>query len=312
MKIGILEPLNFSAKAINALEKIGEVLSYDNKGLEKFLPELDAVFIRVYWYIDQDFLQQAKNLKYICSPTTGHSHIDEDLLTKSGIQLISLRDERLFLNSIRATPEHTLGLTLAMLRNYTGAFLSVGKYGWSNRDHYIGEEIFAKKIGIIGLGRIGYLVSTMFEMMGAQINYVDIKKVPSKECWNKKDSIDEVIVSSDIILITSSYINGQDPIITKDHINLLGGKYLVNTARGELIDEEYLIQAIKKELIRGFAADVISGGAKNKNLSIWKKLCKSRNVIITPHIGGVTVESIEKTELFIVNKFMKALNNANK
>ena len=100
--------------------------------------------------------------------------------------------------------------------------------------------------------------------------------------------------------------------MNKKEINLLVGKYLINTARGELINEKYLLEFITKNVICGIALDVIKNENSNNNLKIWKRLSKKNNIFITPHIGGATKVSMEKTEIHIANKLKLALAKKNK
>lgn len=312
MRIGILENNNFSKKALMELKQIGNVYLYDGKNLKNFLEKLDVLFIRVNYKINKDFLNQAKNLKYICSPTTGHSHIDETSISESNIKLLSLRGETRFLRSVRATPEHTIGIILALIRKYHFAFKSLQKHGWGQRDLYLGEELFNRSVGIIGLGRVGYRVASILEEFGAIINFFDISKVRSKKSWILRKDIQDLINHSSVVLLLASFKNGQKPIIDKTNINLLNNKYFINTARGELIDEKLIIKLILANKLKGFATDVISDGTNNLYLNDWKSIVKNKNVIITPHIGGVTQESLEKTELFMVKKLKRNIQNANK
>ena len=140
MKIGILEPLNFSKEALYMLSKIGEVDIFTGKNLDNFIEEKEILFIRLNFNLNKEFLKKAKNLKIICSPTTGNNHIDMQFLKKNNIKLIFLKGQKKFLKNIVATPEHTLGLIISLLRNYKNAFLSVTNKSW-NRDVYIGDEI---------------------------------------------------------------------------------------------------------------------------------------------------------------------------
>ena len=139
MQIGLLEPDNFSPTARQALLRLGPVEAWNGVGLADFLTNTEALFVRLGYKIDHAFLDKAPKLRWLCSPTTGHTHIDEAALRERGISLLSLRGERAFLESIRATPEHTFGLILGLLRKYRAAFLETLAGDW-DRDRYRGEE----------------------------------------------------------------------------------------------------------------------------------------------------------------------------
>ena len=246
MQIGILEGDSFSVNAINTLQKLGRVDIYNGNDLDQFLSDKEAIFIRLAYKIKKNFLDKAPRLRYLCSPTTGHNHIDTQILDERVIKLISLRGEQSFLANIRATPEHTLGLMIALLRNYKLAFRSTARSNW-DRDPYRGQELFKNSVGLIGYGRVGQVLAKYLDTMGASTYYYDPKSpVDYGAAINCKD-IDEVIQKSDVIVVCASYFENQKPIITKKHLDKMTGKYLINTARGELIDEKSLIQLTGKD-----------------------------------------------------------------
>lgn len=141
MQIGILEPKDFSKKALSALSNIGSVELFSGLELGNFLVNKKVLFIRLSYFVDKNFLDKAKSLKYICTPTTGLNHIDLNECKKNNIKIISLRGEYKFLSNIRATPEHTFGLVLSLLRNYKKSFLSKHNQAW-DREKYKGFELY--------------------------------------------------------------------------------------------------------------------------------------------------------------------------
>lgn len=306
-KIGILEPDNFSPKAISKLEQIGEVTTYQGDGskedIKAFITNKNALFIRLKYQIDQELVEGAVGLKYICSPTTGLNHIS---ITSPDIKIVSLKGEYGFLETIRATPEHVFGLTLALLRNYATAFIKSEHQEW-NRDVYRGYELFGAKIGIIGLGRIGRLLVRYFTAFDANVGYYDIMpkdNVPEDIiCY---DSIEELINNSEIVILEANYTPENDKMITADLLRMMKGKYFINAARGELVDEQALLEMIKDNYFKGVAVDTFANEAKGGNLEIeFIKLTEGRNLIVTPHIGGATYTSMMRTEEFVAEKTIK-------
>ena len=307
-KIGILEPNYFSEQAIKILREVGSVWLFDGKNINPFLQDKEVIFVRLKYYIDNSFLDNAPLLKYICSPTTGLTHLDLDEVKKKDIKIISLKGESEFLYKIRATPEHLFGLTLALLRNYKRCFLNKENRMW-DRYNYIGGELFNNKIGIIGFGRVGKILAKYFECFGTDVYFYDSNKEINEEFSARRiNSIEELISSVNIILLCASYEN--ERIISRHHIDMLEGKFFINGARGELIDEDYLIKKIKSNSLKGAAIDVISDESKSKNnLNKFLELVKGRNFILTPHIAGATFESLEKTEEFVALKLIEALHS---
>jgi D-3-phosphoglycerate dehydrogenase len=311
MQIGILEHNNFSSEAISILKKIGSVNLFnpEKQNLNKFLADKEIIFVRLNYMLNEDVLNVAPKLKYICSPTTGLNHIDTPFCKKRNIKIVSLKGEKAFLRNIRATPEHTLGLILALFRNYKNAFLSKSNRDW-NRDLYRGYEVYNHSFGIIGYGRVGKIVAKYLLNMGARISIFDINRVQSKN--NKvtiQRDINTLIKNSDTIILSASYSDDAPFVIGKKQLDLMKGKYFVNTSRGELVDEADLINKLKQNFFKGVAMDVLANeNNANNNLNTFLALESSNNLIITPHIGGATYTSMANTEIFIANKLSKALN----
>lgn len=306
MQIGILEPDGFSSEALTCLSRLGEVSAYGGGNLQVFLAPLDALFVRLGHRIDKDFLAKAPRLRWLCSPTTGHNHIDEEALFTLNIRLLTLRGERVFLETIRATPEHTLGLVIALLRRYRRAFDDVEAGKW-DRSRCIGEELHGNHVGIIGLGRVGYRVATYFSILGALVNWCDPVDVPSLPEWQRFPDIHSLIESSRIIVLCADYSSKQSPIIGKNEIDAMEGRYFINTARGELVDEAVLLQAIHLNRLAGVATDVIVDENGKHRLSEWSSLLPERNLIVTPHIAGATFESMARTECYVADKLVSAV-----
>lgn len=305
MRIGILEPKNFSSQALIALQKIGLVTIYEGNNIGEFLSSLEALFVRLAFKIDKDLLRQCPQLRWLCSPTTGHSHLDEIELTKRGIQILSLRGEREFLETIRATPEHALGLIIALLRKYRRAFDDCGDGKW-DRDVCRGEEIHGNSIGIIGLGRVGYRLATYLHGMGARVNWYDPKDVLHHSEWIRTPSVKTVIAESKVIVLCASHHAGQPPVLGREEIHWLKGRYFVNIARGELVDEEALLTAVSSGCLAGVAIDVLDCENKKHRLKDWRTLMAGRNLILTPHIGGATISAMAQTECRIADKLAEA------
>lgn len=309
MQIGILEKKDFSIEAINNLKKIGKVSFFNNKNLDTFLKDKDIIFIRLKYFIGKDFLNLAKELKVICTPTTGLNHLDLKEIEKRNIKIISLKGEYKFLSEIRATPEHAFGLTLSLLKSYKKAFLNGSNNDW-NRDVLKGFEIFKKNVGIIGFGRVGKILSKYFLSFGANVYFYDVnKKIKERAGVKGINNLNNLIKKSDIVLLCVNYSEKNDKFFDKKYIDLLRDKYFINISRGELIDENYLLKRIGDDYFKGIALDVIANENGSNNLNKFLKLTKNRNFILTPHIGGATYESMHKTENFITIKLWEYLNN---
>ena len=302
MQIGIIEPQDFSLRALTFLSDLGNVSKFESGKIEDFLVDKDIIFVRLNYYFDTHILSNANKLKYICTPTTGLNHLDLDYLRKKNIKVISLKGEFEFLSDIRATSEHTFGLILSLLRNYKNA-ISTTKENFS-RDLYKGDEIFNNSIGIIGFGRIGILLAKYIEAFNGNCFFYDTDTT-IKEIYGAKrlNSVEQLISKCNVITLCASYEVTSNKFFNKAYIDLLKDKFFINTSRGELINEKYLLKKIKENFFKGIAIDVIRDESKeNNNLDEFLNIDKSINFIITPHIAGATFTSMKRTEEFIVGK----------
>jgi D-3-phosphoglycerate dehydrogenase len=308
VRIGILEGDGFSRRALELLAGIGPVEVFDGVSLDRFLADKEILFVRLVQQVDNSFLAMAPRLRILCSPTTGHTHLDEKALTRRDVSLLSLRGEQNFLKQIHATPEHTLGLIFSLLRNYRFAFLDIYNRKW-DRDRYRGEGLSGKTVGIIGLGRIGKRMAQYLTALETSICFFDTDPAANYHGTKRLDTVDSVIEESEIVLLCASYNLGQQPIIDRKRMKLLKGKYLVNTARGELLDEQALLEGIRLDWFRGVATDVISNETGINCLDDWLTAAERKNVIVTPHIAGATFEAMLKTEEFMVEKLIRTLQH---
>lgn len=310
MNIGILEPSDFSGEAMQKLRQVGKLQIYKGEDLQVFLQNLEVLFVRLGFKLDEKILGYGTKLGYICSPTTGLNHIDLAYCRKRGIKILSLKGETKFLETIRATPEHTLGLILGLKRNYANAFLGTENRVW-DRDKYKGMEIYGSRIGIIGYGRVGKILSKYLLSLGATVGFYDIEDKKHPAAIIKYLSNNDLIKHSDTVILCASYDPERGIIIRSREVEQMKGKYFVNTARAELTDEFLLIDKAQKDHFKGIAIDVIlDEQGKSNNLAAWLKVAKGRNIIITPHIGGATYSSMARTEMFMADKLVKQIGRS--
>lgn len=307
-KIGICEPEDFSLKALDRLSGIGEVSLFDGGDLETFIADKDAIFIRLKYAITDELLLNASKLKFICSPTTGLNHIQ---LSDNQYKILCLKGEYEFLDSIRATPEHVFGLTLGLLRNYSHAFLNQYNREF-NRNPYKGFELYGNTVGIIGFGRVGKLIAKYFNAFDSKVMFCDIEKKMSPYA-EQINSLDELIRKSNIVILAANYTKENENMISSEQFSLMRDKYFINAARGELVDEQELLEFLQKDWFRGVAIDVIANETQDSTfLGKLLELTSSKNLIITPHIGGATYSSMERTEEFIAEKLIREYQNGGK
>ena len=245
------------------------------------------------YLLENIFLIEQKKLKVICTASTGTNHIDLKYANKKKIKIISLKKEKKIINKISSTSEHALALTLASLRNIVSSNRSVlaGKWDYMN---FISHQINFMTIGIIGYGRLGKKYANYCKALGSKIIFYDPYKKQDSKKIKKINDLNRLLKLSDIISIhvhldNETYHKFDKSIFKKLKKDVI----IVNTSRGDVINEDHLVGFLKKNKKAKFAADVIENEifskAKNRLLKYAKK--NPNQVIVTPHIGGMTSEA---------------------
>ena len=305
----------FSDTANVALSKLGNVtnINASREYLLQNVSKYDVMFIALQNTIDRLILDEAKRMKCIVTPTTGINHIDNKYAIELGIDIISLKGEVAFLQEISATAELTWGLLLSLLRDIPNSTQDVIKKGNWQRNNFYGNELKNKTLGVIGYGRLGKIVARYGKAFNMPVIAYDRNKI-SKDKFVKFMSLEDLVSKSDVITVHLSLNDETKNIINENIFNQMkDGAILINTARGEIIDEEAFLFALNSKRISA-AIDVLADEIsldnnwlkKNKLVQYAKK---NDNLIITPHIGGVTYESVEQANLFMIKKLEKYLSN---
>ncbi|MFZ6012426.1 MAG: NAD(P)-dependent oxidoreductase [Bacteroidota bacterium] len=306
--VHIAETKDFSEEVISRLKRFAEVKTdaVNQNTLAQALNTCDVFWFRLAFKIKSESLSAGMRCKFILCPVTGLDHIDLEACREFGIQVLSLRGEVEFLKTIRATAEHTLGLTLTLLRHIYEAVAHVNRFEW-NRDLFKGREIYGKKVGILGVGRLGTITSRYFQAMGAEVWGYDIKPYEIEGC-HKARSPEQLFELADILSIHLAYNDTTQHYINKAMLERMQRHaVLINTSRGGIVKSDDLVWALKNKIIAGAALDVLEYEPDIHGNPLIAYARENRNLIITPHIGGNTFESFSRTELFLCKKLEEAL-----
>jgi len=306
-KILNVEPDEYSDEARSILIQIGSLVekNMDRSELLQRIHEFDTLIVRLRHQVDAELMNAAPALKIIVSATTGLDHIDMEYAARKNISVLSLRGETEFLRTIPATAELTWGLLLALTRNIPSAHASVLNGAWQ-RDRFKGHELAGLRLGIVGLGRIGEKVAGYGLAFGMKVKAYDPYRTDAVSSVEMKTSLAELLGESDVLSIHVPLIQETVNLIGAKELNMLQrGSWLVNTARGAIVNEPALLDALKSGHLAGAALDVLSGERTNENSPLIEYACTHSNLLLTPHIGGATCESMHSTEVFMANKLKK-------
>ena len=313
IKILNIEPRGYSLEAKRILMNCGELIEFEasRKELLDIIGDYDALIVRLGHRIDSTVLKKASKLKVIVTPTTGLDHIDTEYARKKGVKVLSLQGETEFLRSVSATAEHTWALLLALIRRIPWAFSSVLEGKW-DRDSFRGTELHGKRLGILGLGRLGIKVAFYGLAFGMKVYFYD----PYCKSWpdniKRCSKLNELLSKSDIFSIHIPLNDKTERLIGyKELSRLPRGALLVNTSRGALLDSAALVELLTSGHLGAAALDVLIREHDFKehpdNKLVIGYARKHNNLLVTPHLGGATRESMAKTEFFMADKLKNCL-----
>jgi D-3-phosphoglycerate dehydrogenase len=310
MKIVVTEPLHLAERVKQTLAELGSVVygPFDDRALARELPDCQVLMVRLGRHVGDAIFSAAPRLRYILTATTGLDHVDLDAAKAASVQVISLRDCPGEILDVSATAEHCFGLLLALLRHTPAAAAHVLEGGW-DRDRFWGTQLKGKCLGVIGYGRIGAMVARYAASFGMDVIACD--KTPTKiNPPAKPVSFDEILRHADVVSVHVTATPENRNLIDRAAVaRLKRGAVLINTARGSVVDEAALADAVRRGQLLGVAVDVLAG-EEHGEVSDSPLLAAARegcNVLITPHIGGATLESIARTETALVERFLEVL-----
>ena len=289
-----------------------------NYELKKFLEKLafkkiyvDIIFCSLGLYFDKYTLSsQIQNLKLLITPTTGLDHINYRELQNLNLKIVSLNDYPSFLKKISSTAEHTWAIILALSRKLVlGSNDVILQKNW-RRDFFLGKQLVDKKLCIIGFGRLGKKIAHYGKAFGMKVFAFDINKNKFKKNFSyvSYSSIKKILKIADVLTIHVPLIDKNINFITnKDLKKLNKGTILVNTSRGNLFSEEFALNLLLKKKIFGLGLDVFKLDSiwnTKKKINVSFKKFKKCNLVITPHLGGNTVEARIITINFLLEKLL--------
>ncbi len=282
--------------------------SYDEV-LQK-IKKFEGIIIRSRIPLDTNFLEKASHLKFIARVGAGLENIDVEKAKQLNISIISSPE-----GNRDSVAEHVLGMLLILTNRLFIASEEV-KNGIWKREENRGDELLGKTFGIIGYGNMGKATAKRLSGFGVKVIFHDILPNLSDE-FATQVSLDELKNEADILSLHIPLTEKTHYLIDEKFISEMKKEfYFINTARGKNVKTKYLVEAIKSGKIKGAALDVLeyekssfenldaSTSFNAQDKADLQFLLNSEKVIVTPHIGGWTVQSKEKLAQIIVDKIL--------
>ncbi len=243
----------------------------------------DALVIRSRTKVDADVLARGSRLKLVARSGSGLDNVDLRAANARGVDVVSSPEAL-----VEAVAEHVVGLMLALAR-YIPAADAVMKAGRWEKERFVGTELKGKTLGIAGLGRIGKRVAEIARVMGMSLIGYDVIEVPQETLASlgvRMVDLDTLFASADFITLHVPLTSETRHLVDSRRISLMKkSSFIINTSRGEVIDEAALTKALRADEIGGAALDVFESEPATG------EILTAPNLIATPHIGGQTKDS---------------------
>ena len=266
-----------------------EVRWVDGPDREKLLaavPEADALLVRSATNVDAEVLAAAPKLKIVARAGVGLDNVDVDAATERGVMVVNAPT-----SNIHSAAEHALALLLAAARQIAPADASLRAHEWK-RSSFSGTEIFGKTVGIVGLGRIGQLVAQRLAAFGAHLVAYDpyVSSARAAQLGIELLTLDELLARADFISVHLPKTPETAGLIDKEALaKTKPGVIIVNAARGGLVDEAALAEAITSGHVRAAGIDVFASEPCTDS-----PLLDLPQVVVTPHLGASTAEAQDR------------------
>jgi D-3-phosphoglycerate dehydrogenase len=304
MKVLISDNLHAKGVAIFEAAPNIEVINRPGMPPEEFMEvvqDVDGLVIRSATKVTDKVLEVATRLKVVGRAGTGLDNVNIPEATKRGVVVMNTPGG----NTV-TTGEHALSMMLALARNIPQAAHSMREGRWEKK-RFGGREVYNKTLGIIGLGRIGTVVASRAQGLKMQIVGYDpfVKKEMVTSCGIEVVSLDELFARADFITLHLPKTKDSAHIINREAFKKMKrGVMIVNCARGGLIDEEALKEALEEGIVAGAALDVFE-----KEPPVGSPLLLMGNVICTPHLGASTEEAQENVAVAVAEQMVDYLLN---
>ena len=273
------------------------------EALAGLIPDADGLITRGSIKITREMMESSPRLKVVGVHGIGCDHVDLVAARELGKGVCNTPD------AVTVTvAEMAMATTLALLRNVVSADKAVRAGEWKRKySDLIGVELAGMRVGIIGMGRIGKATAVRMQAFGAEISYWSRTRKPEleEELGFRWMDLDDLVRESELISIHIPATLETRKIIDARRIeSMRDGVYIVNTARGKIIDEDAMIRALRSGKIKAAALDVF----ENEPLSTDSPLCSMDNVILTPHLSASNIAGMRRMAVQVAKGVLKTIN----
>jgi len=303
-KIAVITPISHLDGVVDLILTKGTVFLYEESSKDQvrkllLTHSIDTILCnpnQQSYKIDEDLLK-GTNVNLINTCSTGMNHIDVEYCNENDIEIYSLTKDMELINDLPSTSELAFGLMISLLRKIPEGKKHVSEHKW-DYTQFMGRQVKDLKIGIIGYGRLGKMMYNYCRAFGAEVMVYDPYVMKGFNC------LEEMVSKADVI---SLHVHVTDETKYMINENLLGFSnkdlYIINTSRGEIVNEKDMVSALKSKQLTGYGTDVIEHEFGQLTQSpIIQAMNEGENIIVTPHVGGMTIEGQTKAFKWAIDK----------
>lgn len=291
MKILVAEPLDPAglARLRDAGHEVVERAGLAGRALAEALHDVQALLVRGGTRVTEEVLRGGPTLRIVVRVGTGLEQVD-----LAAARELDVRVADTPLAGVVSVAEHTFALLLALERHLAQADAEVRHGGWSSAQH-VGRELHGRTLGLVGFGRVGREVAWRARAFGMDVCWSDtlLDLAPAGYEWTRRATLEELLPQADVLSLHVPLTRATRGLIgARELARLKPGAVLVNCARGGVVDERALCDALASGRLRGAALDVFAAEPLGES-----PLLALPNVVLTPHLGGSTVEAQRRAGL---------------
>jgi D-3-phosphoglycerate dehydrogenase len=289
--------------ALAPLREIGRVLALpqDAAVLRENIADAEALLLNLNVDVNREILQIGKRLHTIATVSTGLDHIDLEYSRERNIKIISLEQDEPVLNHCTATAELAWALLLAVVRKLPWAFAAAQQGHWA-RDKFRGQQLSGKTLGVLGYGRLGKMMAEYGH--GFRMKVLACDHRPLESDYVEQVDLETLLRESDVLSIHIRQQGNEGLLDEAKFRRMKSGAILINTSRGAIVDEDALLHNLRSGHLAGAGLDVLCGewrgDMENHPLIAYSR--EHQNLVISPHMGGASVESQRYATEAIVQK----------
>ncbi len=300
MIIYVTEAKEIDNEALELLKNSGHTLLVENDAALAQAGAVEALFVRTYTQVTAEYLAQFPALKFVLRAGVGLDNIDRAECTKRNITVINSPGA-----NANAVAEYVIGVAIAAVRQFAAQEAAVRSGSWRSREH-MGAELKGKTLGLVGCGNVGRAIAHKLSSWELKevIGYDPFLTQEVMEAAGiRKCELDEVIAGADILSLHVPLLPETKHLINTEKLSMMKkGVVLINAARGGVVDEVALVQALASGHISAAVLDVLEDEPK-----VSEELAKAPNLILTPHIAGYTHEADKEVSLAPVRELLRLL-----